>query len=178
LLFFLLAAVFLGQLLVPVSMLLGREAILSRGHEVKVHARPIDPYDPFRGRYVIVNAAPHIPASVKLPSDLSQGDTVYAALKTEDGFARVTNVTTQPPEGSLYLEATFNGGANRQLAFNLDRYYMNEKMAPAAENLVREHLQRADAPAQVYVTLRVLDGDSVITGLFVDGIPIEDLLEP
>jgi hypothetical protein len=49
---------------------------------------------------------------------------------------------------------------------------MNEKMAPATEKLVGERLRQ---DAMVYVSVRILDGESVITGLFVDGVPVEEI---
>jgi uncharacterized membrane-anchored protein len=54
----------------------------------------------------------------------------------------------------------------------IDRYYMEEKAAPAAERVYRQHTQRDKQDA--YVTVRVKDGFAVIEGLFVGGQKIED----
>jgi len=54
----------------------------------------------------------------------------------------------------------------------IDRYYMNEKLAPEAETLV----QQVGSDKEAYVTVRVKNGGMVISGLFIDGVAIEEII--
>jgi uncharacterized membrane-anchored protein len=170
----LLAIVFLIQWAVPVSMILGRERVLEQGTEVKFSVQPVDPYDPFRGRYVRINARPVIDESSSWPEGLKRGERVFAIIEPDDqGFAQATEVVADRPQAGLYLQGKALWPRSRSLDFGLDRYYMNEKMAPATERLVGERLQTG---AEVHITVRILDGDSVITGLYVDGVAVEEII--
>ena len=164
---------FLAQWLIPVSMIIGRERVLADGTEVKMNARSIDPYDPFRGRYVVINAAPEIPESVAFPAGVKRGDTVYTLLEQVDSFARVSGIVMEKPSQGLFLEAEVLWPDGRTLDFGLNRYYMNEAVAPAAEYIVRDRIIRDNAT--VHATVKLRNGESVITGLFVDGKPVEEL---
>jgi hypothetical protein len=62
----------------------------------------------------------------------------------------------------VYLEIPFN------------RYYMDEKLAPAAEAAYREHSTRE--VQDVYVTVRVKDGNAALEELYIEGIPIREFL--
>jgi uncharacterized membrane-anchored protein len=168
----LLGLVFLAQWLVPVSMIIGRERVLEQGTEVNFRVVPVDPYDPFRGRYVRINVQPVIDEAIEWPQDLKRGEAAYVILEPDtEGFARATAVVAERP-GGLFLKGKVLWPRSRSLDFGLDRYYMNEKMAPATERLVAERLRQ---DATVHVSVRILDGESVITGLFVDGVPVEEI---
>jgi len=58
--------------------------------------------------------------------------------------------------------------------FPFDRYYMDEHAAPAAEAAYREH-SRGEV-RDVYVTVRVKDGNAVVEELFIAGMPIREFL--
>jgi uncharacterized membrane-anchored protein len=168
----LLGLVFLAQWLVPVSMIIGRERVLEKGTEVKFRVVPVDPYDPFRGRYVRINVQPIIDERIEWPHDLKRGEEAFVLLEPDaDGFARATAVLAERPDG-LFLKGKVRWPRSRSVDFGLDRYYGNERMAPATERLVGERLQHG---AVVHIAVRILEGESVITGLFVDGVPVEEI---
>jgi uncharacterized membrane-anchored protein len=169
----LLAVVFIAQWVVPVSMIRGREQVLEHGTEVKFRVRPVDPYDPFRGRYVRINAEPVVDERIDWADGLKRGQRAFALIDIDaNGFAQARAVVAEQPDDGLYLEGKVRWPRSHSMDFGLNRYYMNEKMAPATEKLVAERLQE---DATVYIVTRVLGGESVITGLYVDGIPVEDL---
>lgn len=168
------ALVLLVQWIVPAWMIVAHEKGLEEGTEVRLEVAPVDPYDPFRGRYVRINPEPAFAEGVSIPDGMRHGDTVYAVLDQQsDGPARVTGlVRERPPKGTLYIEASVRSPAGRSVDLGISRYYMNEKLAPVAEDLVRDRLRDG---AEVIVTLRVLDGTAVVSGLFIDGVPPEEL---
>ena len=53
-----LVMLFVAQLYVPFSMILGSEKVIDSGTLYKFRVALLDPVDPFRGRYVILNIQP------------------------------------------------------------------------------------------------------------------------
>ncbi len=170
------AALVVAQLAIPAGMIAAREKVIREGQEYKFRVLPVDPYDAFRGRYVQLGFEP---VTVPLPAgtQATAGQTVFVLLdKDGEGFVVVKQVSFTRPDTGEYLRARLAwpinpGSAN--VAWPFDRYYMEESIAPQAESLYRE---RARASA-AYVTVRVLDGQGVITGLYLDGQPIETLIK-
>ena len=146
------------QLLVPVYMIGGKYDILRNGEEVKLRVRPIDPYDAFRGRYVALGYAYDL--------DYTERRGKYGILAVgQDGFAEVVKVSEEKPSKGLYLIS------KEEPYFEIpqDRYYMEEALAPKAERLL-------GGEAECYITVRIKNGKSVISGLYINGEPAERYL--
>lgn len=166
----------LAQLAAPAWMIGRREWVLEHGTVYKFKTAPVDPYDPFRGRYVWLaveqNTAPYIGQGPP-----PYGKDVYAVLEVgEDGFARFSGVDLRPPAAGDYIRAhgDYAGEGMILLRVPFDRYYMNERKAPEAELAYREHSTGEQRDA--YVTVRVLDGYAVLEQLYISGAPIEEFL--
>ena len=154
------------QLSVPVYMIAVELGTLKSGASYKIKVGPVDPYDAFRGRYVAIR--PDDAALFRCEPYTGQSNIVYAALaEDEAGFAYVTALTESPPVHSDYIKGSVNYGG--YINFPIERYYMDEKLAPAAEQAYQNRSEGQD----FYILLRVKDGHCVIEGLFVDGIAIE-----
>jgi uncharacterized membrane-anchored protein len=172
--FFAVLSVF--QLAVPVWMIANREMTLRHGRQFRFRTAPVDPYDAFRGRYVALqfeqNSAP-VPADEKL----AMNQKVYAQLaEDEQGFARIVNVTVNRPSEEAYVECRVSSITDSlvYLQFPFDRYYMDEKLAPAAEAAYREHSRRE--VRDVYVTVRVKDGNAALEELYIERMSIREFL--
>jgi len=165
------------QIAVPVSMIAKRESTLKDGAVFRFKTAPVDPYDAFRGRYVAIRAEIN---KVSKPQgvELKYGQKVYAQLIVDEkGFAQVSQIALQKPKDSAYLIAsvTYPSGNDVGLNLPIDRYYMEEKAAPRAEQAYREHSRRDKQDA--YVIVRVKDGFAVIEGLYVGDQKIEDVVK-
>lgn len=167
------------QIVVPVSMICKRESTLKNGMLFKFKTAPVDPYDAFRGRYVALRVEVN---TVSKPEgmNLKYGQKVYAQLEAdENGLAQVSKISLQKPIDSAYLTAsatvTYPASNDVRLNLPIDRYYMEEKAAPRAEQVYRERNSRGKKDA--YVAVRIKDGFAVIEGLYIDGQRIEDLLK-
>ncbi|HVM62471.1 MAG TPA: GDYXXLXY domain-containing protein [Verrucomicrobiae bacterium] len=170
------AVVALAQLAVPAWMIVSHEQTLAAGEVFKFHTAPVDPYDAFRGRYVRLqidqNSLP-MPAGV----EWKRGQKVFALIETgTNGFARLTELRATPPVDKPYLavRVSYISGQTAWLDVPLDRFYMEESLAPAAEKAYREHSRVAQHDA--YITVRIRDGSPVIENLWIDGTPIRDFL--
>ena len=164
------------QLIVPLSMIMKRESVLKKGEQFKFVTAPVDPFDAFRGRYVALRIAEdNVTASKE--QRLNNGQNVFAHIgMDEQGFARLTGVTTSQPQGIPYIQAKvrWESGGKVYLDLPINRYYMEEKSALLAERVYREHSMRGKQDA--YVLVRIKDGFAVIEGLYVGGKRIEDMV--
>lgn len=168
-------ALALVQLAVPAGMILRREGVLNRGVEFKIRTQPVDPYDAFRGRFVRLgfdNATVPLPAGAKL----ANGQKAYAILETDAaGFATVPSVSFTKPDTEAYLKVRlrYSEPGKAAIIWPFDRYYMEETAAPKAEQAYRQRARSSSA----YITVRVSGGTGVITGLYIDGKPIEQIIQ-
>ncbi|MCC6487665.1 MAG: GDYXXLXY domain-containing protein [Candidatus Hydrogenedentes bacterium] len=172
----LLAAVALAQIAVPANMILSLERTLSEGTLCRFRTAPVDPYDAFRGRYVrlaIEESSGPLPEG-PIPEP---GQTVYARIETDaEGISKIAEVLLDPPDQGVYIRATAGWAdtGQRILHVNLpiDRYYMNEWKAPAAEQAYWDQSRMAQRNAFVHV--RVRNGEAAVEGLYIGAVPIEE----
>ena len=177
------AVVCLLQLGVPVSMILGRENVLREGKEFRFITEPIDPYDPFRGKYVTLGFRDDF-FETDTAQQWAMGQRVFVSLREdEEGFARISDITTEAPtEESDYLEAkvnytnlTENGRQLVRISFPFDRFYMEETLAPAAETAYAE--ANWNATTLSWALVSVHEGEAVLKDVLIDGVPIREVAQ-
>jgi uncharacterized membrane-anchored protein len=168
------------------------ESVLTSGALYKIRIEPVDPADAFRGRYVEIRPSIRIPLPVSdetrnLLFRIQNREQGYVVLANDaDGFARIAQVLVAPPVQGDYLKVAHaweqwapNEGPPRAIGytvrFSFDRYYMNEAVAPAAAQRFLEATLR-NSSSRAWITVRVKAGVGVIEGLFIDGVPIEQVV--
>ena len=136
------------QLLVPGYMIYRNYDTLRTGEAFMFDVRAYDPYDPFRGRYVALRT-------------IERTYDTYAVLdRNADGFAVISSESgNEKPETGIYAKN-----------LKLDRYYMNENMAPIADR-IPGNLNEGD---RLYLLVMVKNGHYVIEGLYLNGVAIEE----
>ncbi len=157
------AVVIAVQLLVPGVAIIQKYTVLRTGVECKFKVYPVDPYDAFRGRYVSFSV---------MTGNLGIGESrigEYGLIEVgEDGFATISEVTKEKPQSGIYIKSD----SDDWFDIPLDRYYMDEELAPRAEELTR-----FDSKKEAYVIVRIKDGKCVVSGMYIDGVPIEDVIK-
>src|SRR4051812_1235547 len=104
-LFFLLAAI---QLFVPAEMIWKKEAILTKGQDYKFRTEPIDPYDPFVGKYIVLRFRER-PFRVARKNAPKNTEFVYVTFKkNKEGFAEIAEVSDKIPHRNDYLKTAVN----------------------------------------------------------------------
>lgn len=170
----------LAQLYVPAKMIFDREGVLAMGKDFKFKSAPIDPTDPFRGKYITLNYEA-IEYPVEDISEWVNGEYVYVHLKTDaDGYAAIVDLSKEKPEDSVdYVKARVNyvSEYNQKkivLSYPFDRFYMEESKAYDAELAYRESLQ--DTSQVTYALISVKDGEAVIKDVMIDGVSIQSVV--
>jgi uncharacterized membrane-anchored protein len=172
-----LLAVFLLQLLIPASMIGKREATLRAGTPYRFKTRPVDPHDPFRGRYVALRFEE---GSARIADEkVRRGQKLFVEVNEgEDGFAKLGKASRKRPDKSDYIKVRANystGGTNVTVSLPFDRYYMNEKRAPEAERAYWDNNRGTNR--NTFALVKVLNGMAVTEGLYIDGKHVLDHLK-
>lgn len=163
------------QLGVAASGIARYERVLTSGKAVLLKVAPVDPYDPFRGRYVTLSFELEREVHALKGPAPQYGSPAYVVLEADaTSVARVAHVTASRPSSGLWLEADSvwpETDTTVRVSLPIKRYYMNEDLAPAAEHAYREAMTNevGDSHARV----RILGGSVVIEQVLLDGAPIE-----
>jgi uncharacterized membrane-anchored protein len=171
----------LAQWYVPANMILDREAVLSSGKEFKFRTAPIDPSDPFRGKYITLSFREnHFP----VPDDANwiRGEDVYVLLSTDkEGYARIQSVSKEKPHKNVdFVTAkvgyvTTNGDKNLLVEYPFDRFYMEESKAYDAEQVYLRSL--SDTTKVTYALVNTWNGKAVLKDVRIDGTSIKELVK-
>lgn len=177
------ALMVLAQWMVPVKMILDSEKVLRTGITYKFRTQPIDPSDPFRGKYITLRFN-----AERFETDTlykyEEGQQVYASLSLDSaGYVIIDHLYQEPLENSEnnFLKTTLGyvwidqGKQMINLNFPFDRYYMEESKASDAEQ-VYWNAQR-DSSQVAYAVVKILDGQGIIENVMINDRPIVEIVQ-
>jgi uncharacterized membrane-anchored protein len=169
-----------AQLGVPAKMIWDREDILKTGTAFKFKTAPIDPSDPFRGKYVALGFE-ETTISIPNEKDWSIGEAVFVSIVIgEDGFAQAREASKEPPPGkTTYLKTTvdyisYDSSNQMDVNYPFDRYYMEESKAYGAEQTYRESTW--DSTAVTYALVHIKNGEAVLKDVMINGESIKEIV--
>ncbi len=176
-LFILLALI---QIAIPAQMILYRESILNKGEAFKFKTIPIDPADPFKGKYISLNYANE---NVRTKNrGIKSNQDIYITFEIDSlGFVKPTDALTEVPESGYYVKAKaqfYDYSDKSMLYFDypFDEFYMNENKAYEAE--VAYRIAQTDSlPNNAYALVYIKNGDAVLDNVFINDIPIVEYIE-
>src|SRR6185295_10108312 len=85
------------QWFVPAQMIFEKEKILAQGKEFKFKTAPVDPSDPFRGKFITLSFEANW-LEIGNDSDYYANEPVFVTLTSDDnGFARIASISKEPP---------------------------------------------------------------------------------
>lgn len=170
----------IAQWLVPGQMIWRREKILAEGILYKFQSAPIDPEDPFRGRYMVLNfkEAAYITTD---STNLDYGDKIYVSFSADrKGFARISAISETKPQKPDYLETTV-AYADREkdittigVNYPFNKFYLEEYKAPKAESIYQESV--IDSTQRTYALVSILNGDAVTKDIFINDTSIHEII--
>lgn len=178
--------------LLPLWQMVQAQAVLTQGKAYRFETEPVDPADAFRGRYIALGFKA-ARAEVEKGFNPDYGRSFYAVLGVdENGFGKIERLESRKPSSGdyvrvrgLYLQMEDCGVSMPereppvcrpldkplfQVQFPWDRFYMNEKAAPKAEEVYREAL---GSQKKNWAVIRVRGGKSAVEGVYLDGQPIQ-----
>ena len=178
----LLAFVFvaLAQIYVPAKIVLNRVQILGTGKEFKFKTAPIDPADPFRGKYIMLDFK-ETTIDIQKEEKWTRGETVNVFLTTdENGFAKIKSVSKlEPADKQDFLKAKVRfisyDGSKLTIDYPFDRFYMEESKAYDAE--LTYNRSRRDTNSVAYALVNIKNGESVLKDVMIDGISIREIVK-
>jgi len=179
--FLIFVAVVILQLVVPAKMIYDNEDVLKTGVVYKFKTQPIDPSDPFRGKYVTLRYA--LNSAKSLDSSLQRGERVLLYLEKDSlGYAKVKQVNkTELDIGNDFIEVDVDwyDYNTKTVRFKLpfSRYYMEESKAKPAEDIYRRYNRRSDTINQTYALVAIKSGDAVLKDVYIDDKPIVYYIE-
>ncbi len=176
-----------AQWAVPGYLIQRGQSTLAEGTAYRFRTAPVDPIDPFRGRYVTLDFDAARVTVDGAAQRYKQGQRLYAAVLVDDaGDAQLAAPQDKAPDGD-YLEVRVQWINDDEVGLLLpfDRYYLDEHLAPEAERVYWERNRQrfgdealADEPPLLptYAQVRVRNGYAVLEELFIDGVSVHERL--
>ena len=165
------------QLIVPASMILSSEETLGDGTEYRFKTVPVDPTDPFRGKYVTLR---FVESSFMVDSTATweDGDDAYVLLGTDlEGFATMQAISRDPWQNQSFIKVRIKKRYRETIIirYPFERYYMEESKAGPAERVYRDAMR--DGHSMAYALVSVYEGNAVLKDVMIDDVPLTDLAE-
>ena len=157
---------------VPARMIIRNETVLKKGVPYKFLTEPVDPADPFRGKYISLNFKAD---EFIFPGkhEFTTGQEVFIALTKDDsGYAKITWLSDkEPASGSEYVKAIisyvdYDNRKKVHIAYPFDKYYMEEYSAPRAEIVYRK--SNREIKNRTYALVKILKGDAVMEDVLIN----------
>lgn len=168
------AATALAQLIIPAQMVFENEMAYTSGTEYKFKTEPVDPNDPFRGKYINLNFEAD---EIAMPEgEWGYGDKGYVVLgKDRQGFAKIDKLLRDEPSEGNYIpvEANYNYNGKVRITYPFSRFYMEESKAYDAETAYREY-SRDTTKLPAYAVVSVRGNVAVVKDVIINGQRIQD----
>lgn len=178
------------QLGVLAKMIWDSERVITTGTSYLFELQPVDPNDPFRGKYMTLRFEQSEFKTDTCQVNAGYQDAFILIKKGADGFAKIHSIELQKPSADLdYFKANVycNGIYGKQIKnkaptishysyvieYPFERYFMNENTIGIAEERVRTAMR--DSTQQVYGEVMIKDGQSRLVSVQIDGVPIDGL---
>jgi uncharacterized membrane-anchored protein len=91
---------------------------------VVLATRPVDPFDPLRGQYIIIGYEIN---SIPVLTDANVGDTVYVSLlKDEQGISRYTSSSLTKPSSGDFIRGSITripSSGNMSVEYGIEQYF-------------------------------------------------------
>src|SRR5918993_1979777 len=170
------ALVVILQVYVPASMVFQNERVYLSGTTFKMQLAPIDPEDPFRGKYIILSFRENT-GSISKQSNIQPGNTVYVVMKPgKNEFLKIESITPEFKKVdapavciAAHVRSVIetNGDPMIELDYPFSRFYMEE--SKAAETEQRYLRAAADTNSLSYASIKVYNGNVVVKDIYING---------
>lgn len=178
--FILFAVMCLAQWIIPGRMIYDSETILTKGDVFKFRTEPIDPSDPFRGKYVTLRFEADF-IDLKDSGKWHPGEVIFVRFTPDSaGFAIAKDVSRTRPESGSYLRTIvtnvnqFQDSNRLQFDLPFNRFYMEESKASQAEQLYWQ--AQRDSVQVTYGLVSLGAGQAVLQNIFINDKPVIEII--
>ncbi len=173
--------VVLIQLAVPFKMIRDKEQVFKKGKAFKFKTAPIDPNDPFRGKYIYLDFDNSLTLYTVNDTTFQYLKEAYVVFDTDaGGYAHIKTVSkTRPKNTNDYLKVLINyyqyGRQEPQIniEYPFHKFYMDEYKAPQAEREYRHANQNLQSDC--YAQVHIYQGQAALKDVFIDGQSVNEL---
>ena len=168
------------QLYVPAKMIFDSEDVLTTGKEFKFKTEPIDPNDPFRGKYITLRFEENHIEQLIDTNWVANQDIYVELIRDVDGYAKIKTISkTEPSNTEDYVKSKVNyySQFNEKVVYidyPFERYYMEETKAPDAEIAYRESAR--DTSQNTYALVSIKKGQAVLKDVFINETSIKTIV--
>ncbi len=180
LLIVLFAVMCVAQWIIPAKMVYESENTIAAGDLYKFKTEPIDPSDPFRGKYIILNFEADF-IEFTDSTNWQEGQEVFVTFASDpQGYAVPLEIHHDKPASGNYLRTSVRNVNHYQNKFHVqfdlpfDRFYLEESKASEAEQLYWQALR--DTVQVAYGLVSIGKGQAVLQNVFVNDKPIVDII--
>lgn len=161
------------QLYVPIREVIRKERVWHSGITAKMQLAPIDPSDPFRGKFITLSFRENT-IDVSTRSEWKAGQEVYVFMKPDNNrLLHIDHLGAFYSEDKnlICLKATIQRLNDKQgykevrLLYPFEQFYMEESKAPKAEEAYQSALR--DSSTIAYGLLSVYKGEAVIRDILI-----------
>lgn len=172
------AVMILAQWFIPLKMIFEQESVLKTGTVYKFKTQPIDPTDPFRGKYITLRFEEDTFLSDSTVQFQSGEDVFVGLKKDEEGFAVIESVSRdKPTTTSEFVQAKTgyaDSGGSVQIRYPFNKFYLEESKAADAERAYWE--ANSDSTQIAYALVNIKDGNAALKDVIINGKSIVDLV--
>lgn len=166
----------IAQIAASAQIVYKYEKTIASDNVYKFKTAPVDPSDPFRGKYITLDF--EINSFETTDESWERYTTGYAYFsKDENGYAVLETLSKELLIDSdfQYVEVEISNFYSGRVRFNLpfDTYYMEETKAYDAEVLYRD-TNRNGKEQDVYAVVHIQNSTHVLTDVIINGVSIKD----
>ncbi len=174
------AVMVIAQWYAPLSLIFKNNETIEKGAEYKFLTQPVDPSDPFRGKYVTLSFRAEHATYLDTLLMPEPGEELYAILdKDSAGYSYVKDLSrTEPASGTPFMNVRMryvDTPGNAWVEFPFERFYVEESKASEAEQLYWQN-NRTDTTSVCYAVVRIHQGNATLVDVMIDERPIVDIV--
>ena len=167
----------IAQWFVPLSMVVEQENVLTNGQLFKFKTVPIDPSDPFRGKYITLRfAETSFPVDTAL--HFQPGEDIYVVIANEREYASIQSISREVPNTGEYVKAKvwYSGSDSEiEIKYPFDKFYLEESKAADAERAYWE--ANSDSTQVAYALVAVKNGTAALKDVIINEKSVVDLVK-
>jgi len=168
------------QFYVPANMIFEQESIIKYGEEFKFITQPLDPNDPFRGKFIALDFSANNFRIADTNLTFEYDEIIYVKIdRDENGFAKITDVLkSEPTNDEIFIKAkvsSFNSDRMLYIVYPFNRFYMEESKAYPAELTINR--TNRDSLESAYAIVSVKNGSAVLKDIMIGDNSIKDIIK-